>query len=178
MGDFFCSNLLAMNQDFQSFKKRITNGSNFRLFLFKNLLSAYMAGIRLEQINEQSAVVTLKESWFNRNPFRSVYFAILAMAAEISTGVLCMGYLYKQSPCSMLVVKQEGSFFKKAKGKIRFTCNDGEDIHAAIQKAIYTGEGVTVHCKAIGTNSDNEVVAEFIFTWSFKTKNIQKSTTA
>jgi hypothetical protein len=33
-----------------------------------------------------------------------------------------------------------------------------------------TGEGVTLISKSVGKNENNEVVAEFNFTWSFKAK--------
>ena len=53
---------------------------------------------------------------------------------------------------------------------ILFTCEDGQMIQNAINEAITSGEGKTIVCKSIGTNSANEVVAEFNFTWSFKAK--------
>jgi hypothetical protein len=47
-------------------------------------------------------------------------FACLAMAAEMSTGVLAMAHVYKRKPAiSMLVVKMEAEYFKKATGKNR-----------------------------------------------------------
>jgi hypothetical protein len=70
----------------------------------------------------------------------------------------------------MLVVKNEGSFFKKATGKILFTCMNGAEVNEAVEKTIATGESVTVTCHSVGTNQNGETVAEFYFTWSFKQK--------
>ena len=101
-----------------------------------------------------------------------MYFAVLAMAGEVSTGILAMGYLYRPKPSvSMLLVKNEGEFFKKATGKIVFTCNDGEAINAAVEQAIATGEATSFACTAMGKNESGEVVAKFIYTWSFKARN-------
>jgi hypothetical protein len=71
----------------------------------------------------------------------------------------------------MLAVNMEGSFIKKATGKILFTCSDGKQLNEAVEKSIDTGEPITVRCHSIGTNEANEVVAEFYFTWSFKSRS-------
>jgi len=160
-----------MSVTFQQFQQKITKPIAFSLFAFTNLPSAWFAGLKIESLTATTGVVSVKQKWFNKNPFRSIYFAILAMAAEVATGVLCMGYLYKLSPSvSMLVVKNEAHFHKKATGKISFTCADGEAVNQAIQAAIAQQIGTTVTCHAIGTNEAKEVVAEFWFTWSFKAK--------
>lgn len=45
--------------------------------------------------------------------------------------------LYKRKPkVSILVVKSEGHFYKKAIGKILFPCNNGEVISMAVEEAI------------------------------------------
>jgi hypothetical protein len=100
-----------------------------------------------------------------------MYFAVMQMAAELSTGVLCMGNAYRQQPAvSMLVVKTEGVYHKKATGKVRFTCNDGTLINEATHNTITTGESVPVRCYSVATNEAGEVIAEFWITWSLKVK--------
>jgi hypothetical protein len=107
----------------------------------------------------------------SKNPFRSTYFACLSMAAEMSTGALAMAHLYKiNPPVSMLVVKVESEYFKKATGTTNFVCSDGELFQQAIEQTIATGEPKTVRAKSIGRNKDGDVVAEFYITWSFKAK--------
>src|SRR3982750_1079355 len=87
----------------------------FRMFLFLKLPSAFLAGVRIKDINEHACSVTVPYKWLSQNPFRSTYFACLAMAAEMSTGALAMAHLYKRKPAvSMLVVKMEAEYFKKA----------------------------------------------------------------
>jgi hypothetical protein len=94
------------------------------------------------------------------------------MAAEMSTGALAMAAMYKHRPAlSMLVVKLEANYFKKATGKTRFLCTDGPEIRAAIARAISTGEGQTVRARSAGTNEAGEPVAEFFITWSFRVKS-------
>lgn len=161
-----------MNNNFSAFSKRISNGFFFRQFLLLKLPSAYFSGLKIEVFDESKAVISVKQKWFNKNPFHSIYFATLTMAAEMSTGILCMGNIYKRKPAvSMLVIEQRGLFHKKATGKILFTCKDGIKITAAIDDAITTGNAVAVTCYSNGINSNNEMVAEFWVTWSFKLRS-------
>lgn len=154
-----------------AFIKLMKHPLKFRMFLFTKLPSAYFSGVRVREIDENSCRVTVPYKWFSQNPFRSTYFACLSMAAEMSTGVLAMAHLYKSNPpVSMLVVKVESSYFKKATGRTSFTCNEGPVFQQAIEECIQTGESRTVQAKSTGTNKDGEVVAEFLITWSFKAR--------
>ena len=147
----------------------------FRMFLFSKLPSAFFAGVRVRDIDEKKCVVTVPYKWFSQNPFRSTYFACLSMAAEMSTGSLSMMHVYKRiPPVSMLVVKLESEYFKKATGQTTFTCEDGEIIEKAIEESIATNETRVVRARSIGKNKNEEVVAEFFITWSFKVKNNQR----
>jgi hypothetical protein len=141
------------------------------MFLLSKLPSAYFSGVRVKSLDESKCEVTVPFKWFSQNPFRSTYFACLSMAAEMSTGALALGHLYKRKPAvSMLVVKTEGEYFKKATDKTTFVCEDGSGIKKTIEEAIATGEGKTIRVKTIGKNRAGELVAEFYITWSFKAK--------
>lgn len=165
-----------MELKFQSFANLVRHPFKFRFFLFSKLPSAWFSGVRIKSIEENKCEVTVPFKWFSQNPFRSTYFACLSMAAEMSTGALAMGYLYKSIPAvSMLVVKTEGEYFKKATGKTIFTCEDGALIKKTIEEAISTGEPKSVIAKSVGKNSAVEVVAEFKITWSFKVKQITRN---
>ena len=143
----------------------------FRLFLFTKLPAAYIAGVRVRDIDEKSCRVTVPFKWLSQNPFRSTYFACLSMAAEMSTGALAMAHLYKiHPPVSMLVVKVESEYFKKATGRTSFLCEDGERFRQAVEETLATGEARTVVARSVGTNAAGEVVASFNITWSFKAK--------
>lgn len=161
-----------MNIHFPSFKKFITHPIKYKVFLFTKLPMGFISGLKIAELDESKASVGVRFKWLNQNPFRSIYFAVLSMAAELSTGIMAVGQVYKRNPAvSMLVIKVEGEFYKKAVGKIIFTCNDGNKIAEAVEQTVATGEGVTVQCSSVGLNEANEEVAKFIFTWSFKSKS-------
>jgi hypothetical protein len=140
-------------------------------FLFFKLPSAFWCGVRIKDINSNSCSVTVRENWLNKNPFNSIYFAVLAMGAELTTGALVLQEIKRsKKSISMLVLNSKSSYSKKAKGTILFSCNTIDSIKEAIQKTITTGEGQTVWLKSIGTNNEGIVVAEMEFEWSIKLK--------
>lgn len=156
-----------------SFLKLVNNKFKFNLFLFSKLPSAFLCGVRVRFADESKCVVSVPFKWLSQNPFKSTYFACLAMAAEMSTGVLGLAHIYQRKPAvSMLVVNISGNFLKKAVGKTTFTCNDGLLINQTIEDAIASGKGKTITAKSVGTNAAGEIVAEFLITWSFKAKAV------
>jgi hypothetical protein len=145
--------------------------SKLNAFLFFKLPSAFWSGVRVKSISSEKCVVTVKHRWMNQNPFKSMYFAVQAMAAELTTGALVM-YQIKESGknISMLVANNKGNFTKKATGRITFTCNDGHLIKEAIERTIATKEGQTFWMKSIGVNEKGEQVSEMDFEWSVRIK--------
>ncbi len=140
-------------------------------FLFFKLPSAYISGVRVKQIEANKCVVTVKHRWINQNPFNSMYFAVQAMAAELSTGALVMNHVQNSGKkISMLVANNKSNFTKKATGRITFECLDGDLAGKSIQDAIASGEGKTFWMKSIGTNENGEQVSEMDFEWSVKSK--------
>jgi len=161
-----------MNPNTANFTKLMKHPVKFRMFLFTKLPAAFMAGVRVRELTEKKCIASVPYKWLSQNPFRSTYFACLSMAAELSTGALAMAHLYKiDPPVSMLVVKVESEYFKKATSRTYFVCEDGALFEKAIEETIATGEARTLKAKSIGKNKDGEVVAEFYITWSFKAKN-------
>jgi hypothetical protein len=143
----------------------------YRLFLFSKLPMAFLAGLRMTKLEEAICTIYVKYRWLNTNPFSSMYFAVQAMAAEMSTGVLCLANIHGRKPgCSMLVVKMEAEFQKRVTGYVHFTCADGLAAQAAIEKAIATGESQTIVMRSEGVNDKGELAAVFLITWSFKAK--------
>jgi len=142
-----------------------------RLFLLFKLPAAFFTGVRVKSIDENVAVVGVRHRWINQNPFNSIYFAVLAMAAELATGVLVLKkILATGTSISSLVTKQKAEFTKKARGHIRFTCDNGKIIDERIKAAITSGEGQVFALQSIGVDEQGDKVASFIFEWSIKVK--------
>lgn len=145
--------------------------STFNKFTWIKLPIAKIAGIKLYYNDESKSQTQVKLGWLNQNPFKSMFWAVQGMAAELSTGVLCISKIQKSGQrISMLVVGLEANFTKKAVGKIIFTCDQGAELDEVLKKAIETGEGQTLQMKSIGIDEKGDQVSEFIFNWSFKLK--------
>ena len=163
---------MEVSKSAQSFMEMAKNSSKFKLFLLKDLPMGYLAGLRVRELTTEKCVVTIPYKYLTKNPFRSMYFACLAMAAEMSTGALGVAATYGQTPSvAMLVQGIEGEFSKKAVGLISFICNDGPIVFEAVAKTKETGEGETVTCLSVGTDESGEEVARFKLTWSFKARS-------
>ena len=153
-----------------AFRQQVLSPAKLRLFLMQKLPMAWLAGLRLTELTPEQAVVTIRYKFLTQNPFRSLYFACLAMAAEFASGIQAMMHVQAGGPVSMLVVSIQGDFTKKAVGLIAFTCPDGPLIAQAVAESRATGEGRTVECTSTGLDEAGEVVAVFRLTWSFRAK--------
>ncbi|MCB0446791.1 MAG: DUF4442 domain-containing protein [Gelidibacter sp.] len=139
--------------------------------LFK-LPSVFFTGVRVKTIDDVSCTVSVKHRWINQNPFKSMFWAVQGMAAELTTGALVLMKIRESGKnISMLVSNNNATFTKKATGRITFKCNDGHLIDNAIAKAIETGEGQTIWMTSVGTNTDGVEVSTFNFEWSIKVKS-------
>lgn len=157
----------------KEFENKMNSSFKFRLYLFYKLPAAFFSGIKIISFTKEKCTTSVPYKWLTQNPFRSTYFASLAMAAEMSTGILALSNTYKRKPSiSMLVTKMEAGFFKKATDLTFFHCSQGKEIADVINETT-AGEPKTITVKSTGKNKDGELIAEFFFTWSFKirTKN-------
>ncbi|ANH83883.1 thioesterase [Niabella ginsenosidivorans] len=144
----------------------------FRMFLLSKLPLALLAGVRIREIDDRKCMVTVPYNRITKNPFRSTYFAALAMAGELSTGALAMAKAIDQpAKISLLVVKLEATYFKKATGITFFTCKDGVAFSETIQKAIKEDQPQQLTAVSTGESEAGELIATFHITWSFKAKN-------
>lgn len=141
-------------------------------FNLLKLPAVFFTGIRVKSINDQACTATVRHRWINQNPFKSMFWAVQGMAAELTTGALMLMKIRETNKqISMLVANNNASFTKKATGKITFTCTDGNKIDTAIKKAVETGEGQTIWMQSVGTNTEGMVVSTFNFEWTIKVKN-------
>lgn len=143
----------------------------FNLYTLAKIPIAWLAGVRLGHLDEASCRMQVKHGWLNQNPFKSMFWAVEGMAAEFSTGALCIERIRRSGrKVAMLVVELEASFSKKAVGTIVFRCDQGAEVAAAVRAAIETGEPQVLRLRSVGTDAQGDQVAEFVFTWSFKAR--------
>jgi hypothetical protein len=145
--------------------------SKINLFLLTKLPSSWLCGVRLKHIDDTSCVTTATHKWINQNPFRSMYFAVQAMAAELSTGAIVMKAINESNlKISMLVAENTSAFHKKATGRIKFTCLDGELVKTSVKKCATEPEGQKFWMTSIARNENGDMVSEFKFLWTLRKK--------
>lgn len=150
----------------------VRNPVLFRFFLLQKLPLAYLAGLRVKRYDEQACEVSLRYGYLTKNPFKSIYFAALAMAAEMSTGLPALLLIRKSNVAvSMLVTQLTARYSKKARGKIFFRFDAIPAMDAIIQKTAQSGEGVSFTAVSRGFDELGDEVAVFEIEWSFKRYN-------
>ena len=144
----------------------------YNLYNFFKLPSVWWCGIRVKSVDKDICVAHVKHKWINQNPFKSMFWAVQGMAAELTTGILLMNEIaYSKKNISMLVLNNKANFSKKATGLITFSCNQGTEIKKTIDRAIETNESQTIWLNSVGLNSKSETVSSFSFEWTIKLKN-------
>ena len=156
----------------QSFQKFARQPFRFSVYLLWKLPAAWLAGVRLYSLEADTCTTSVPYRWLSQNPFRSTYFACLAMAAELSTGLPAIMYA-RGAPkrISMLVTGMEATFVKKATGLTLFTCTELPLLRAVIERILSNNTAETFVLHSEGRDKDGILIASFAITWSFKSKS-------
>ena len=148
------------------------NSIKYTFFLFFQLPSAFFCGVRLKYLDSLKSIVSINHSWFNKNPFKSIFWAAQGMAAELTTGSLIKNVIKESGlNVSYLVVENKSSFYKKATGKIIFECNQGKELQDLFNSFDQDNDNAIIELKSVGVDSNNVKVSEFSFTWSLKVRS-------
>ena len=151
------------------FCNQLKNPFLFKMFLLAKLPLGFFSGMKVTEIDTHHCVATVPYGWMTRNPFKSTYFAALSMAAELSTGALALFSVEQRNPSvAVIIVGMDAKFPKRAVNITTFTCEEGDKLFAAVDRAIATGEPQVETVTTIGRAEDGTEVARFTFTWSYK----------
>ena len=143
----------------------------YNFFLFKDLPSAWLCGVRVKDLNDKKCVISVRHNWFNSNPFRSLYWAVQGMSSELATGLAIIDFANKNKlKISMLVISNESKFLKKAKGLIRFECDQVNTLKKTLSSLSKNKTTDKIKLKSTGYDENGDVVSEFVYEWSFKLK--------
>jgi hypothetical protein len=161
-----------MNETQKKFCKNMTNRLLFKAYTIQKLPLALLTGFKIIELDESKCVTRVKYSYLNKNPFRSTFWAVLGMAAELSTGAYALlATKGKEKSIAVILVATNAEFVKKATGVTTFTCSNWLELDSAAGQAIKTGEPQLATGRTIGSNSDGDTIALFEFTWSFKIRD-------
>ena len=146
--------------------------SRINFWSFLKLPSVWWCGIRVTRFESDLCEAKVKHSWINQNPFKSMFWAVQGMAAELTTGTLIMNEIQKSKHnISMLVLNNKANFSKKATGKITFLCSPKEELRNIFSELIRSKKPQTIWLKSIGINQNKDIVSTFEFEWTLLIKN-------
>ena len=95
--------------------------SKLNLFTFFQLPMVWWAGIRVVIFKNDYCEAKVRHRWINQNPFKSIFWAVQGMAAELTTGVLLMNEIQSsKQKISMLVLNNKANFSKRHVEKLLF----------------------------------------------------------
>ena len=122
----------------------------------------------MDNLDDTSCVTSIPGGWRSQNPFKTMYWAVQGMGAELATGAAPFA-MSRAMPekLRMFVVGTEATFTKRAKGRISVTCEDVRAAREAIDLSASTGESVDCDMRSIGTDSSGDIVSEWVFKWNF-----------
>lgn len=134
---------------------------------------AFITGLKIEKCKGDECVTSVRLKYLNKNPFGSTYFAVLSMAAELSTGALALTAVEGMNPSvALILTNMKADFVKKAIGRTTFTCTEGAKLFSAVNEAVTTKEPQVQTVSTSGCDINGEIVAQFEFTWSFKQRQL------
>jgi hypothetical protein len=158
-----------MKQDPDSFLRTVRSPLKFKLFLWTKLPLAALAGLRIVSVNKERAILRTQCWWLTQNPFKSTFWAVMGMAAEMCSGLLVT--MYAGRKCAMYVTACKAEFNKRAVGYTFYTCHEGAKIKAVIDECIAKKTTAVIDCVSVVTNETGDTIATFTFTWSIKARS-------
>lgn len=125
-------------------------------------------------LNDKEAVIKIPLKWRTKNHLGSMYFGVMATAADICSGLAAMKQIVLSGKNVHLSFKDfHGDFHKRAEGDTYFTCDQGYEIQNFVSEVITTKERMNMPIRVVATVPDqfgDEPVATFTLTLSLKYK--------
>ena len=129
-------------------------------------------GPRVERLDEKGCAVEIPFGWRSRNHVGSMYFGALCAGADLAGGLPAARLIWRQHRDVVVLFKDlKAEFLKRADGDVRFACEDGFAVTAAVRQAAASGERVTLPVEVVATvpsKYGDEPVARFTLGLSLK----------
>lgn len=123
---------------------------------------------KLESIDPETAVLSIRLRRRTRNHLKSMYFGALAVGADVAAGLHVFYFSDKLGVRPSFAFKSmKADFLKRAMGDVRFVCSEGRQVKQVVETAIATGERQHTVVR-VEAWADGEVVAVFAMEISVK----------
>jgi acyl-coenzyme A thioesterase PaaI-like protein len=149
-----------------------------RAYALAKIPLLFFAGPTIIALNDERCEVSLPYSKRNKNHLNSMYFGALCIGADIAGGLIAQRLLDQlpRGKKGALIFKDfKADFLKRAEGDTVFTCLEGPQIRALIERCTASGEREDIPVRVTATvpsKFGSEPVAEFILSLSIKVKSV------
>ena len=143
-------------------------------FTFSKIPLAFFASPKITQFDKEAIVVRIPLCFRTRNHLKCMYFGALTIGADLSSGFLAYELIRcSGKPVHLIFKSMNVQFLKRAESAVYFTCRDGQNIHALVDKALTSKEREEILLTVVATTPDtlgDEPIATFELMLSIKLK--------
>lgn len=150
--------------------------NDLTMFIFGRFKIPLVGYIKPEviELSDEKTIIKIPFARRNKNHIHSMYFGVLASAADIAGGLAAMKQIENTGKNIHLSFKDfHADFLKRAEGDTYFENTQGKEMREFIDKVISSGERMNLPMKIVATvpsQFKNEPVAVFTLTLSLKLK--------
>jgi len=128
----------------------------------------------VERLDDEACAVRIPLGWRTKNHLGSMYVGVMCAGADLASGVHAYRLIRSRYPDVKLVFADlKADFLKRADGDVVFESRQGFEVAAAMEKAVATGERVTLPIQIVAkvpSRYGDEPVARFTLGLSLKNK--------
>jgi acyl-coenzyme A thioesterase PaaI-like protein len=132
----------------------------------------FWLGPRVLELDDEGCAVEIPYGWRSKNHLDSMYVGALCAGADLASGLNAARLIQGPHKRVKLVFKDmRCEFLKRADGDVVFRSTEGAKVREAVERALASGERVTVPVEVVATvpeNHGDDPVARFTLGLSMK----------
>ena len=144
-----------------------------RLWALRNVFLLYFVKLSIIEVNERRCEIAIPLNWrTRRRDIGAMYLGTLCMGADVASGLIAFHLMRTRKLRVSFIFKDlRAEFLKRAEDDVHFSCEEGANIVALVERAMAGGERqeTTVNVIArVPKKLGDEPVARFAMTLSVK----------
>jgi hypothetical protein len=147
-----------------------------RAWALRNVFLLYFVKPSIVEVNDARCEIRIPLNWrTRRRDIGAMYLGTLCMGADVASGLIAFHLQRTRGLRVSFIFKDlRAEFLKRAEGDVHFSCDEGANVVALVERAIASGEReeTTVNVIArVPKKLGEEPVARFAMTLSVKRKS-------
>jgi Domain of unknown function (DUF4442) len=147
-----------------------------RLWALRNVFLLYFVKPSILAVNDERCEIRIPLNWrTRRHDIGAMYLGTLCMGADVASGLIAFHLMRTRKLRVSFIFKDlRAEFLKRAEDDVHFSCEEGANIVALVERAMASGERqeTTVNVVArVPKKLGDEPVARFAMTLSVKRRS-------